>query len=199
MKRSAEPDRRQRGERLRRLRRDCERRLAELDIPPGCTITGLCERVAAQRGRPIHLIPVAMAATHPCGFWVATEAVDFILYEANTSRTHQEHIVAHELAHMICCHRGTSALDDASARTLFPDVDPQLVRDMLRRAGYTDSQEQEAEVMASVILERLKRHTHQPASTTVADFAEAVARIERSLTYRSARRGPAAEEPGRYP
>lgn len=193
---TAEPDQGGGDRRLKQLRRACEARLSTLHFPANCTITALCERVASQRGRPIYLVPLAMAATHPCGFWVATEAADFILYEANTSRTHQEHIVAHELAHMICCHRGTTALDDMSARTLFPDVDPQLVRDMLRRAGYTDSQEQEAEVMASVILERLKRRPPEAPPATAGDFAEAVARIERSLTYRTARHGRAGDNPG---
>jgi hypothetical protein len=171
--------------RLKQLRRSCEARLGTLDVPAGCSVEVLCERIGSQRGRPIHLIPVVMPATHPCGFWVATEGADFILYEANTSRTHQEHIVAHELAHMICCHRGTAPLDDASARVLFPDVDPELVRDMLRRSAYTDEQEQEAEVMASVVLERLKRHPYVESSAA-GEGNDPIARIERSLTYRLA-------------
>ncbi|HKS98856.1 MAG TPA: hypothetical protein VJT31_04930 [Rugosimonospora sp.] len=199
MSATLEPEPRAGGKRLNQVRRDCEARLATLDLPEGSTITALCRQIAARRGREIHLIPLAMAATHPCGFWVATEAADFILYEANTSRTHQEHIVAHELAHIICCHRGTSALDDLSARTLFPDVDPQLVRDMLGRATYTDSQEQEAEVMASVILERLKRHVPEAAPAAAEDFVETVARIERALTYRTARRDPNANRSGKQP
>jgi hypothetical protein len=173
------------GRDLKQVRRACEARLAGLDVPTVSSVTALCARIGAQRGRPIHLIPVAVPATHPCGFWVATDVADFILYEANTSRTHQEHIVAHELAHMICCHRGTGPLDDMSARRLFPDVDPQLVRDMLQRAAYTDSQEQEAEVMASVILERLKLRS--PDAVTESGSVDAIARVGRSLTYRSIR------------
>lgn len=185
------PADRRRGDRdIKRLRRACEARFAALDVPPGGGIAELCERVGAQRGRPIHLIPVALPATHPCGFWIATQTADFILYETNTSRTHQEHIVAHELAHIICCHRGASALDDASARILFPDVDPQLVRDMLRRVAYTDRQEQEAEVMASVILGRLKLGAPEPPAASRRGGEGAAARIERSLAYRLPGRRP---------
>jgi hypothetical protein len=165
--------------RLKELRRSCEARLRDLDVPMAGGVAELCARLAERRGRPIHLIPMAMPATHPCGFWVATDDADFILYEADTSRTHQEHIVAHELAHLICCHRGTVTLDEASARTLFPDVDPQVVRDMLGRAAYTDDQEREAEVMASVLLERLSRPEPPPS-----EVEGALARITSSLTYR---------------
>ncbi|GIJ45067.1 hypothetical protein Val02_19530 [Virgisporangium aliadipatigenens] len=164
---------------LKELRRSCEARLKDLDVPAAGGVAELCARVAEGRGRPIHLIPMAMPATHPCGFWVATHEADFILYEADTSRTHQEHIVAHELAHLICCHRGTVTLDEASARILFPDVDPQVVRDMLGRAAYTDDQEREAEVMASVLLERLSRPEPPPS-----EAEGALARITSSLTYR---------------
>jgi hypothetical protein len=153
-------------------------------MPVDCDIDGLCDLLSGQRSRPIFRIPVAMHATHPCGFWVATEHADFIVYEANTSRAHQEHIITHELAHIICCHRGGVTLDDASAHLLFPDLDPELIRDMLRRSGYSDSQEQEAEVMASMILERVNRHPRALAETAGGGVADEITRIERALTYR---------------
>jgi hypothetical protein len=167
--------------RLRDLRRSCARRVAGLDVPAGGSVAELCARVAQRRGRPIHLVPMAMPATHPCGFWVATDDADVILYESGTGRTHQEHIVAHELAHLICRHRGVTAPDGTGARLLFPDIDPRVVRDMLGRAGYTDDQEREAEVMASVLLERLTRPQPPPS-----EVDGALARVDRSLTYRRA-------------
>jgi hypothetical protein len=193
----------------RRLRRDCATRLAEIAMPADCDVDGLCALVSRLRGRPIHRMPVPVEASHPCGFWIATDEADLILYEGNTSRAHQEHIVVHELAHMICGHRGgaaggaspgggastaggTAAIDDGTARLLFPDLDPRLVRDMLGRAGYTDRQEREAEVMASIIMERLSRRARRPGDPGGVDDpggGDEVARIERVLTYRNPHTG----------
>lgn len=170
----------------RELREYCESLLAELDAPATCDIHELCDLVAGQRARRIHRVPIAMSAMHPCGFWISTERIDFIVYESDTSRIHQEHIIAHELAHIICCHRGGTTFTDASARLLFPDLDPDLVRDMLRRAGYSDRQEQEAEMLASLIMEQVnRRHPGAPQATTTAidDAGDETLRITRSLTY----------------
>jgi hypothetical protein len=164
----------------RKLRQGCLRRLADIRIPMGSDIAEICALVGQLRGRPIYLIPMAMQATHPCGYWISTGTADFIVYDTNTRKTHQEHIIAHELAHIICCHRGAAQLDDESAQTLFPDLDPALVRDMLRRSAYSDAQEQEAEVMATIILQRATRHRRRAGAGISEDVA---ARIEQSLTY----------------
>ncbi|MCI3928135.1 toxin [Streptomyces sp. AN091965] len=136
---------------LARLRRSCEARLAALKLPASCDIAELCALLSEQRGRPLHLVPIAMRAAQPCGLWIASSTADLIIFEAKTTRPHQEHIIAHELAHIICGHRSSSSLDDATARSVFPDLDPALVRDMLARTEYAEDQEQEAEMTASLI------------------------------------------------
>src|SRR5437764_6402934 len=73
---------------IRRLLRDCEIRLAELNVPEPCDMAGLTRYLSQQRNRLIHLIPTAMDAAHPSGIWLALQAVDVVIYEANTSRTH---------------------------------------------------------------------------------------------------------------
>ncbi|MFI8933326.1 toxin [Streptomyces sp. NPDC053474] len=137
---------------LARLRRSCEARLTALALPAARDIAGLCALLSERRGRPLHLAPIAMRAEQPCGLWIAANTVDFIIYEAKTTRPHQEHIIAHELAHIICGHRSGSPLDDATARLVFPDLNPALVRDMLARTTYSETQEQEAEMTASLII-----------------------------------------------
>ncbi|MFC0435068.1 ImmA/IrrE family metallo-endopeptidase [Kutzneria buriramensis] len=147
---------------LRRLHRRCSARLAGLAL-------GDLHRIRAQlsqrRGRPIHLLPATLGATAPSGCWLAVGEADFIVYDANTSTPHQEHIIAHELGHMICGHRGV--LDDTSIDTLFPGLDPRLVREVLHRTGYTDDQEQEAEILATLMLHRLPGHDPVPEHTPV--------------------------------
>ncbi|MFD7711344.1 toxin [Streptomyces sp. NPDC059786] len=140
---------------LKRLRKDGARRIAELELPEVADVAELCRYLGESRGRPITLVPMPMPASHPCGMWVAARDEDLIFYDANTTSAHQEHIILHELGHIICCHRGAGWLDEASARLLFPNLDPDLVRDMLLRATYDDVQEQEAEIIAYLLSQRV--------------------------------------------
>ena len=161
---------------LRQLHRRCHARLATLDLDRATDIRAVCVQVAERRGRPIQLLPVALGAASPSGCWIAVGDADFIVYDANTSTPHQEHIIAHELAHMICRHRGAATLDGDGARLLFPGLDPALVRDMLGRTGYPDHQEEEAEILATLLLGRLR--SRRPAD---AERAPVVKRIRDSL------------------
>ena len=59
--------------------------------------------IAAQRGRPIHLIPTDTAALagSPCGLWLTREHDDLILHEIGTSEYHIDQIVCHVLHSLI--------------------------------------------------------------------------------------------------
>ncbi|MDI3420593.1 toxin [Streptomyces luteolus] len=118
-------------------------------------------------------------AAGPCGLWLAFSDADYVVYEQHTSRHHQEHIIAHELAHMLCCHRSGTA-DSAAVAELFPDLDPSLVQDLLSRDSYSDAQEREAEVMAYLIGEGLR--SHPGADVTETDGV--LGRIQGSLNWR---------------
>jgi hypothetical protein len=149
--------RRQRKELASRWRA-CEQRLSELDLPVERDIAKLVEHLGARRNRPIVLMPIAMQGAEPnspYGIWIATADVDIIGYEANTSQHHQEHIIAHELGHMILCHRGLAQADTNTMRLLFPDLSPDLIRELLQRTTYLDAQEEEAEIMGSLLMANL--------------------------------------------
>ncbi|MEU9122434.1 toxin [Streptomyces sp. NPDC048506] len=183
---SADHDRRSQ---LKKLRKAGARRLAELDLPQVADVAELCRHLGEVRNRPITLVPMQMPASQPCGMWVAARDEDLIFYDANTTSAHQEHIILHELGHIICCHRGAGWLDEASARFLFPNLDPDLVRDMLLRATYDDVQEQEAEIIAYLLSQQVgsaeERHGAAPAADA-GDGADSgqnatLSRIERTL------------------
>ncbi|RSS81018.1 toxin [Streptomyces sp. WAC06614] len=188
--RAADQDRRNQ---LKKLRKDGARRLAELDLPEHADVAELCHYIGEIRGRPITLVPMQMPASQPCGMWVAARDEDLIFYDANTTSAHQEHIILHELGHIICCHRGAGWLDEASSRVLFPNLDPDLVRDMLLRATYDDVQEQEAEVIAYLLSQRTghaEERAGQPPAAADGDEASEggpsaqtalLSRIERTL------------------
>jgi hypothetical protein len=86
-------------------------------------------------------------------------------YDPGTSPLHAEHIVLHEVAHILSGHDGAR---DGFAR-LVPDLDPATVRRMLGRAGYPSAQEREAEMMASLIRARSAR----PPRTTLGRVVDA--------------------------
>jgi hypothetical protein len=163
------------------VRRAAKRKLESLQMPPCRDVVEFAEALSAKRGIPLHLLPVTIRPSDPCGLWLSTPEADFITYEAVTSRPHQHHIIAHELGHIIYGHKGISAASSVTAQLLFPDLDPSLVQDLLGRTGYTERQEQEAEMMATIIQDRL-RHKPDAEVEDPASADETLGRIRRSLT-----------------
>nr|WP_296064373.1 hypothetical protein [uncultured Actinoplanes sp.] len=149
------------------LRRRCEARLRGLRIPSPFDLDAFCDEVAARRGRPLvrQAVP-GLSAEAPCGLWVGTGRADHVFYDPGTSPLHAEHIVLHELAHILSGHSGR----DAGLARLFPDLDPATVRRVLGRVSYTTAQEREAEMMASLIRGR----PAPPPGTTLGRVAGAL-------------------------
>ncbi|MFB9905662.1 hypothetical protein [Allokutzneria oryzae] len=143
--------------RLRGLRRRCEARIRELPMPAPFDVRELCRLVADKRGRPIRLVPIASDGG-VLGMWAATDTADVICYEQATTRPHQDHIILHELSHLLCDHYPAPLSFAEHARMLLPDLDPAMVRRVLGRTSYLTSEEQEAELLASLI----QRRAHPP-------------------------------------
>jgi hypothetical protein len=136
-----------------KLRRRCEPILAQIDLPRPFSIEALCHHIAEQRGRPLYLhpLPPEAAVSGTCGLWLGTAIDDHVFYEKQTSRLHQEHIMLHEFGHILFGHDSLDAGDNVGAQALLSDLDPRLVRHLLGRTNYTTRQEQEAEMLASLI------------------------------------------------
>ncbi|MBB4690730.1 hypothetical protein [Paractinoplanes abujensis] len=149
------------------LRRRVEARLREIRVPDPFDLDEFCAEVSSRRGRPLIRQPVpGLSAEAPCGLWIGTERADHVFFDPGTSRLHAEHIVLHELSHILCGHSGS----DAALGTLFPDLEPATVRRALARARYTDEQEREAEMMASLIRGRSAR----PSQTALGRTTDAL-------------------------
>ena len=95
-----------------------------------------------------HPIPVP----GPFGVWIATAKADYILYQRETSKAHQNHIILHELGHLLAGHTSDEH-DDDLLTGLYPDLEPDAVRRALRRTSYDSAHEREAETVATIILE----------------------------------------------
>lgn len=139
---------------LARLRAQCEELIRQLRIRAPLDVTELCGELAAQRNRPIHLLPLTSRPSNPSGLWVAAKNADYIFYEESAGAAHREHIILHELGHLLFGHSGVAQLDDLTARLLAPNLDPSVVRKLLCRGKYDDEHEQEAELFATLVLVR---------------------------------------------
>ncbi|MEV7726016.1 hypothetical protein AB0P15_14885 [Streptomyces sp. NPDC087917] len=153
------------------LRKRCENILGHMDLTHPFSLEALCTRVADRRGRPIrlHPLPEEAAASGVCGLWVGTDTVDYVFYEARTTPLHREHIVLHELGHILFGHH---SLDGEERGGRAP-----VVRG---RTDYSTRQEQEAEMLAGMIRVR----TSAPGRPRPAAAPRgALARLESAMGY----------------
>lgn len=138
--------------RLTRLRSECRRRLRDVTVPDPFDLTAFCAGIARRRGRPLYLHPLPTpAATPACGLWLATGTADHIFHANGVTPLHRQHIVLHEIGHMLCEHTDGNADAVGITNVLLPDLDPAMVARVLRRNGYHAREEKMAEMMASLI------------------------------------------------
>ncbi|MCW7944009.1 regulator component [Streptomyces hygroscopicus] len=141
------------GEYLR-LQRRCQKILDELNVPQTNSFALIRDWVEEWRGRPLILkeLPEQIAMAGACGLWLSTDEADYVFYEARTARLHTEHIILHELGHMLCDHHGAEDPTQADPLNgLLSGLQPQLIKRLMARTSYTTTEEQEAEMIASLI------------------------------------------------
>lgn len=164
-------------------RQQCEALVRSLDLPRPFDLAELCARLGAQRGRPIVLMPTPMTTGSLCGMWLGTAQGDYVFYEQDTTRLHQQHIVCHEIGHILRRHPPTRVLDNDIARALAPQIDAGEVQRVLGRDTYSDDAEFEAELIASLILRRVAHHpAHETPRASRPDAQAVIERIARSLS-----------------
>ncbi|WP_211359958.1 ImmA/IrrE family metallo-endopeptidase [Actinocorallia herbida] len=117
------------------------------------------------RGRAIRLEPMPVGGSAdglPYGMLISAAGVDVVFYMPGSTPLHREHIIAHELGHLLFDHASDLAAADLQ-RVLFPDLDPETVERALKRASYTTRKEREAEAFASAFLRRARYGDRAPA------------------------------------
>lgn len=166
---------------LRQLRRSCAAKVEALELPSPFDVEVFCGSLGQSRGRRIRLIPRDLPAGSPSGLCVSTNAGDYIFYESQTSALHQEHIILHEVGHLLCEHRAPSVSREEISGLLLPDLDADMVQRVLGRTCYPMWAEQEAEIIASLIVAKVEKERRETVSAVSCDVASVVARVERSL------------------
>lgn len=144
----------------RDLHRRLRRELQDLGIQPPLDVKELCRALGERRGRPIVLRPFPLEKPGPSGLWVDTPQMDVVLYQQETTPLHQDHIILHEVFHIIVAEdepvdEEQEAPDDfvEGWASMIPVLDPALIRRVARRCSYDDGEECAVELAATIILE----------------------------------------------
>ena len=174
-----------------RLQRRYRSQLAGLEIPDPWDIEVFCARLAEQRGRPLHLLPMPpqKGTEKLCGLWVPCSDADYVFTKWNTSRWAWEYTVLHECGHMVLRHPPSKQVLVAGwVQEFIPQDhwDHDKVTAILARSRFDSPQEIEAETFAELIESRANRPpaavTRAGASTAIpAEHADLVDRWTRAL------------------
>ncbi|MGA5227103.1 MULTISPECIES: regulator component [Streptomyces] len=149
-----------------RLQRRCRKILDNLHAPQTNSFEAICQWVEERRGRPLILreLPDQIAATGVCGLWLGIDEADLVFYQAHTVPFHQQHIILHELGHILCDHhRAPNSVAADQLSGLFNGLQPQLIKRLMTRTRYTAIEEQEAEMIASLL--HSTRRVARPSGT----------------------------------
>ncbi|SDN06494.1 hypothetical protein [Allokutzneria albata] len=141
------------------LRHRCTQRLEGLRLPQPLSAAALRDEITRLRQRRLYLHPI-VPNTGMCGLWLETERADHIFVERRTSHAHQQHILAHELGHMLFEHShpivDESTLVLGSGRVSSASGED-VARTLLAGSNYSSEEEAEAEMVATLILESALR------------------------------------------
>lgn len=153
---------------FQRLHAACLARLRQLPLPVPFDLSEFCRRIAAERGRPLSILPwepnaVPAEITGAC---MPYGDQDVIYHQPWATGLHRTQIVLHEIAHLVCghvAHESGSPKAAASPTGPFDQLELAAFHRMFaRHDNYADHQEREAEVLASLMMEHAT--THAPST-----------------------------------
>ncbi|WP_019854328.1 ImmA/IrrE family metallo-endopeptidase [Actinopolyspora mortivallis] len=125
-------------------------------IPHPWDIDDFLDRLEEHRDREIDLVAVPWTLGDSTGAWQRRENYDVIGYAENTTAVHQDHIILHEIGHVISNHRGRCVLSAQEAQQRAPSLAPAAFAHLLDRVSAA-AEEHEAETIATMILARVSR------------------------------------------
>lgn len=137
-----------------RLQAHCQQILRDLHAPHPYSLDAVLSWMQSLRQRRVILkeLPQQAAVAGACGLWLGTDDTDFVFYEARTAPLHREHIILHEIGHMLSDHRRAAHDDiDGTLEGLLSGLHPHLIKRLMARTSYTTVEEQEAEMLASLM------------------------------------------------
>ncbi|MDX6295899.1 MAG: hypothetical protein QOH50_5122 [Kribbellaceae bacterium] len=163
------------------LRARCQQRVDDLlrhtGLPYPWDINQFLDRLERHRRRDIDLCAIAWSPGDSCGAWQQRPDHDVIAYAENTSGFHQDHIILHEVGHLISQHRGRCVLSQEDAQRIAPDLAPAALAHLLDPSG-GQVEEHEAETIAALIHQRARVRTQLAIDVMPPAVAQRLTRIE---------------------
>jgi hypothetical protein len=162
--------------------------LRDVDMPDPFDLTAFCDSLASRRGRRLHLQPFCPSAAGqlPCGIYLSVGDDDYIFFDGRTSSLHRDHIVLHEISHMLLGHTTDVGLLDAVGR-LLPSIDPRVLETVLARTSYSTEHEREAELLATLIGGGTTAHAGTVTRVAAAEASPILRRLHTTLSHVTAR------------
>ncbi|MEZ0089063.1 hypothetical protein [Streptacidiphilus sp. EB129] len=174
----------------RSLRRACARLIRDLELPTPFDLTRFCHDLGVRRGRPLTLMEVDLPTALPCGMVAALDDRDIIFITAGLTGPHRDVVGLHEIGHLIAGHLADPLADPDAGRFVFKHLDPRLVRSINGRSNYSTPEEQQAEMIATMLFARIARFTAETQWSIAGGAGGVVDRISRSLGDGSSPGGP---------
>lgn len=125
-------------------------------LPVPWNIDDLCISLATRRRRALLLHPMNVPAL-PFGLWYDDGINDHIIYRSTVAGFHRDHIILHEICHMLARHRQLPL--EAGSHVVGGDTDLGAGEIAARVNPYTARQEEMAETFATLILEKVHRQS----------------------------------------
>ncbi|MEU4113310.1 hypothetical protein AB0F71_02260 [Kitasatospora sp. NPDC028055] len=148
----------------------CEDRLSELIplLPHRFDEEELVQAVSTLIGRPIYVEARDMKGNFACGLRERYADREVISFERNASPLLRSQIICHELGHILCGHRGSIHYSDIPSDEELAEMIDWSVLGISARTSYEEQDEQEAELMASLLVQRMYRAAVMPAKRPTA-------------------------------
>lgn len=141
--------------------RSCRRYVESLHLQPFASAYELCDQLSSVRGRPIRVVEWPLPLPGPLGVWMSRDHDDIIVVQELATGSHREHILLHEVAHIVCGHTGEPLPEQ---EPVLPALDPVGAGDapVLFRSAYDTVSEREAELLAAAFAEQLTDSRSDP-------------------------------------
>ncbi|WP_156666183.1 hypothetical protein [Rhodococcus sp. HS-D2] len=172
-------------------REAAERVLQDLSVSRPWSIERFIADLSIRNGRAIQLMTIPDQKTQVedqdgntiTGAWLPTERIDYVFVTSKAEGDYRDHIICHELAHIIFRHRPDArtaeTLQQIYLRTLMPSISGDVVQTLLptyckNRTLLTDPIEREAEWLATLLISRAKELTRPLWGDDVGDHDSAI-------------------------
>ena len=165
------------------LQHRCRQLLDRLDLPDPFDLSVLVARLTARRQRPLRLLPLLPGLRdEPSGLWVPLPDEDVIFAESSVSGWYREHVIFHELGHMLWEHVG-SVRDVSQWLGQYGVTGASGTRVAMRCSISEHEQEREAEMVALLIESRITRRSvgGVTSTTTPGEVAAVLNRLALAL------------------